>query len=294
MTIERDTAITWGGRAAASYECSLEEGESDHAEAMRCFWEGETYRAEAVEHAAMTEDARFVERIASEVEEYRAEAREALVKAGHAFVEGSRTPKSSRGQRPPSAVPGLRRRGSVGLGPPRQPLSPGSRLVAACPAPSPARSTPRIPRSPCGSVLYDGNGMDGVEVPKLPPETLKRAFRTMLQVRTLDTRLTNLQRQGRIGFYGACTGQEADADRHGAWRCGAATGCSRPCARVAGCCTAASSSATTSRRCIGNDHDLQKGRQMPCHLRGPLRQPRLTGPPSSRTQLLQPPGPRTA
>ncbi|HJQ93617.1 MAG TPA: hypothetical protein VJ874_04955, partial [Candidatus Thermoplasmatota archaeon] len=56
LTIERETALTWGGRAAASYACVLEE--PDHAERMRCFWEGETYRAEAVEHAAMTEDAR--------------------------------------------------------------------------------------------------------------------------------------------------------------------------------------------------------------------------------------------
>jgi predicted DNA binding protein len=96
-TIERETALTWGGRAAASYECSLEDAGGDQAEAMRCFWEGETYRAEALEHAAMTEDGRFLERITAEVEAYRARARDALVKAGHAAVQGGRTP---RGQRP--------------------------------------------------------------------------------------------------------------------------------------------------------------------------------------------------
>lgn len=109
LAIERDTALTWGGRAAASYECSLESG-SDHAAAMQCFWEAETYRAEAVEHAAMTEDARFVERITTEIEAYRAKARKALVEAGHAWVEGSRTPKAQRGQRPTPATPGLGRR----------------------------------------------------------------------------------------------------------------------------------------------------------------------------------------
>jgi predicted DNA binding protein len=110
LTIERDTALTWGGRAAASYECSLQDSASDHAEAMQCFWEAETYRAEAVEHAAMTEDARFVERITTEIESYRAKARKALVDAGHAWVEGSRTPKAARGQRPPASTPGLGRR----------------------------------------------------------------------------------------------------------------------------------------------------------------------------------------
>jgi pyruvate dehydrogenase E1 component alpha subunit/2-oxoisovalerate dehydrogenase E1 component alpha subunit len=34
-------------------------------------------------------------------------------------------------------------------------------------------------------------------------------YRAMLLIRTLDERMMTLQRQGRIGFYGACTGQEA-------------------------------------------------------------------------------------
>jgi predicted DNA binding protein len=97
QTIERETALTWGGRAAASYQCSLEDSGQDHAEAMRCFWEGETYRAEAVEHAAMTEDPRLLERLTTEIEAYRAKARNALVQAGHDAVQGGRTP---RGQRP--------------------------------------------------------------------------------------------------------------------------------------------------------------------------------------------------
>lgn len=102
LTIERETALTWGGRAAASYD--LVDEEEDHAEQMRCFWEAETYRAEAVEHAAMTEDARFVERLTVEIEGHRAKARDLLLKAGHAFVKGSRTPKAKRGQRPAQPV----------------------------------------------------------------------------------------------------------------------------------------------------------------------------------------------
>lgn len=34
-------------------------------------------------------------------------------------------------------------------------------------------------------------------------------YRAMLRLRTVDERMMTLQRQGRIGFYGACTGQEA-------------------------------------------------------------------------------------
>jgi pyruvate dehydrogenase E1 component alpha subunit len=38
---------------------------------------------------------------------------------------------------------------------------------------------------------------------------LRTAYRWMILGRTLDTRMTALQRQGRVGFYGAATGQEA-------------------------------------------------------------------------------------
>jgi hypothetical protein len=102
LTIERETALTWGGRAAASYSCVLEE--EDHAERMRCFWEGETYRGEAIEHAAMTEDAGFLERLTIEVEGHRAKARDLLLAAGHEFVAGNRTPKAKRGDRPAAAA----------------------------------------------------------------------------------------------------------------------------------------------------------------------------------------------
>src|SRR5438132_3150391 len=48
-----------------------------------------------------------------------------------------------------------------------------------------------------------------LETPPLPREILLRIYREMVRLRTLDERMMTLQRQGRVGFYGACTGQEA-------------------------------------------------------------------------------------
>src|SRR5919206_3943185 len=48
-----------------------------------------------------------------------------------------------------------------------------------------------------------------VDTPPMPRETLLRLYREMVRLRTLDERMMTLQRQGRVGFYGACTGQEA-------------------------------------------------------------------------------------
>src|SRR5262245_50125038 len=47
------------------------------------------------------------------------------------------------------------------------------------------------------------------ELPAIDEPTMLRVYRYMLTIRLLDERMMILQRQGRIGFYGACTGQEA-------------------------------------------------------------------------------------
>lgn len=47
------------------------------------------------------------------------------------------------------------------------------------------------------------------EPPKIPEEKLLNIYRTMMLLRLMDERMMILQRQGRVGFYGACTGQEA-------------------------------------------------------------------------------------
>ena len=112
--------------------------------------------------------------------------------------------------------------------------------------------------------LGDGNGVEGVEVPQLPAAELKKAFRTMLLVRTLDVKLTNMQRQGRIGFYGACTGQEATpigtamAMREDDWLFPALREGSAALHR-------GFALSHYVAQCMGNNHDLQRGRQMPCH-----------------------------
>jgi pyruvate dehydrogenase E1 component alpha subunit/2-oxoisovalerate dehydrogenase E1 component alpha subunit len=43
----------------------------------------------------------------------------------------------------------------------------------------------------------------------IDPQIPLRAYREMKRLRLIDARMILLQRQGRVGFYGACTGQEA-------------------------------------------------------------------------------------
>ncbi len=52
--IERATALTWGGRALASYQLCLAERAAMAGFGKFC--DGEAYRQEAFEHAAMAED----------------------------------------------------------------------------------------------------------------------------------------------------------------------------------------------------------------------------------------------
>ena len=58
-------------------------------------------------------------------------------------------------------------------------------------------------------VLRDDGSADPLTDPLLPAETLLRGYREMLRLRLLDARMIALQRQGRIGLYGAAQGYEA-------------------------------------------------------------------------------------
>ena len=58
-------------------------------------------------------------------------------------------------------------------------------------------------------VMRDDGTADPATDPLLPDATLLRAYREMRRLRLLDARMILLQRQGRIGFYGAAQGQEA-------------------------------------------------------------------------------------
>ena len=58
-------------------------------------------------------------------------------------------------------------------------------------------------------ILREDGSVDKARDPNLPDATLVRMYEAMRLVRALDERCMNLQRQGRIGFYGTATGEEA-------------------------------------------------------------------------------------
>ncbi|HEU4404276.1 MAG TPA: thiamine pyrophosphate-dependent enzyme [Polyangiaceae bacterium] len=116
----------------------------------------------------------------------------------------------------------------------------------------------------CARALDDEGGL--VEGAAAPPGPLARAmYREMKRVRLLDERMLVLQRQGRVGFYGSCTGQEAPpvatalalgagdwvfpALREGAVMLARGFPLERYVAQV-----------------FGNALDVLKGRQMPSHM----------------------------
>lgn len=85
-------------------------------------------------------------------------------------------------------------------------MAPGKRLKRAARWPVSMAGEPD--RAP---ILREDGSVDEARDPDLPPALLLRMYRTMSLVRTLDERCMNLQRQGRIGFYGTATGEEAAA-----------------------------------------------------------------------------------
>ena len=77
------------------------------------------------------------------------------------------------------------------------------------------RATAAAVREPLCILRPDGT-VDRALEPELSTAELRRLYLAMLQVRVLDERMLGLQRQGRIGFYGACSGQEASVIGSGA------------------------------------------------------------------------------
>jgi pyruvate dehydrogenase E1 component alpha subunit/2-oxoisovalerate dehydrogenase E1 component alpha subunit len=59
------------------------------------------------------------------------------------------------------------------------------------------------------TVLREDGAADPAVDPRIPTDRLLLGYRHMRRLRMLDARMILLQRQGRVGFYGACTGQEA-------------------------------------------------------------------------------------
>jgi pyruvate dehydrogenase E1 component alpha subunit/2-oxoisovalerate dehydrogenase E1 component alpha subunit len=117
------------------------------------------------------------------------------------------------------------------------------------------------------SVLREDGSADPGTDPRLPPETLMRAYREMRRLRALDARMILLQRQGRVGFYGAAQGQEAVpiatglAVAEGDWVFPALR--EQSVMLVRGFPLRA-----FVAQVFGNAGDVQKGRQMPSHQSG--------------------------
>lgn len=82
LDIERATADTWAGRAAACYD--LAHDAKDDATRTRRLEEAMNYRQEAIEHAAMTEDIPFLQGLITEIRK-------------HQRTSGSATGKASAG-----------------------------------------------------------------------------------------------------------------------------------------------------------------------------------------------------
>jgi pyruvate dehydrogenase E1 component alpha subunit/2-oxoisovalerate dehydrogenase E1 component alpha subunit len=112
--------------------------------------------------------------------------------------------------------------------------------------------------------LVDEHGQEVAAVPELPKGLAVRFLEAMLFQRALDQRMLNLQRQGRIGFYGTAKGQE-----------GAALGSGAAFDAVDWVFPALREGAVALWRgmpleayiaqCFGNGADPTHGRQMPCH-----------------------------
>jgi pyruvate dehydrogenase E1 component alpha subunit len=110
----------------------------------------------------------------------------------------------------------------------------------------------------------DPEGRALAELPTVPDTDLVAMFRHMLKLRVLDQRMLSLQRQGRIGFYGTATGQEAAIT--GSAYVLRSTDWVFPALREVG---VSLWRGTTVRelvcQLIGNSGDVLIGRQMPCH-----------------------------
>lgn len=117
------------------------------------------------------------------------------------------------------------------------------------------------------TVLRDDGSADPAAQPLMPEALLLRAYEEIKRLRLLDARMILLQRQGRIGFYGACTGQEATpiatalAIEPSDWVFPALRESVMMLVR-------GFPLSTYIAQIFGNAGDVLKGRQMPSHMSG--------------------------
>lgn len=111
----------------------------------------------------------------------------------------------------------------------------------------------------------EGRLVAGSSVPEgLSADDLRELYRLMLRQRLLDDLMLTLQRQGRIGFYGPATGQEAAV--FGSGKALAPGDWVLPALREGGVALMRGYPLRDYlAQCFGNALDLTHGRQMPCH-----------------------------
>ncbi|MFK7986882.1 MAG: thiamine pyrophosphate-dependent dehydrogenase E1 component subunit alpha [Sandaracinaceae bacterium] len=116
-------------------------------------------------------------------------------------------------------------------------------------------------------VIRDDGSAEPDTDPFLPDETLLAMYRRLLQIRRIDTRMLGKQRQGKVGFFGTITGQEATpigtafALDDGDWIF--------PALRESAIMLCRGFPlGTWLAQAYGNHRDVMKGRQMPSHQSG--------------------------
>jgi pyruvate dehydrogenase E1 component alpha subunit/2-oxoisovalerate dehydrogenase E1 component alpha subunit len=116
-------------------------------------------------------------------------------------------------------------------------------------------------------VLRDDGSADPATDPLAPVDVVVRGYREMRRLRALDARMILLQRQGRVGFYGAALGQEAVPIATGL-----AVGADDwvfPALREQSVMLVRGFSLKAFiAQIFGNSGDVAKGRQMPSHQSG--------------------------
>ena len=137
-------------------------------------------------------------------------------------------------------------------------------VIQLCPMVDPA-STAENPALGLLQVLGEGAPTDLTLTEALTPKRLLAVYREMRRIRLLDQRMVTLQRQGRVGFYGTCSGQEA-VPIGTAFALEASDWVFPALRESAIMLVRGFPLASYLAQVFGNELDVLKGRQMPSHM----------------------------
>ena len=112
--------------------------------------------------------------------------------------------------------------------------------------------------------VLDEDGREVGPIPAVPDDDLRALHRHMLRMRLLDQRMLSLQRQGRIGFYGTATGQEASVTGS-AYPLRASDWIFHALRETGVCLWRGTTVQELVCQLMGNAGDVLSGRQMPMH-----------------------------